>query len=310
MPRRASSCWCVPASRSSPLWKHQDLVHVLDRREPVRDRDRRAARHQHLQRVADQQLRLGVDARGGLVEDQDRGSNASARANDSSCFCPTDRSRPRSATGLSSPSGSRSMKRSACTARGRAHARRRRCGVAQPDVAGDRPGEQEHVLQHEAEEPAQLRQRHLADVHAVDQDAAARHVVEPQQQADDRRLARAGGPDDADALPRLDRRTTRRAAPSPRPVREPHVLELDPRPASDGTGLRIPIWTARDRLGSTRHRTRNPDSRIEHRRVEQPEDALRRRHRRLQQVELLGQVADRPEEALRVLDERDQRRRA
>ena len=43
-----------------------------------------------------------------------------------------------------------------------------------------------------------------------------------------------------------------------------------------------------------------------HRRVEQSEDALGRSHRRLQDVELLRQVADRLEEALRVLQARDQ----
>ena len=53
------------------LVQHQDLVHVLDGRQPVRDGDRRAAGHQHVQRVADQELGLGVDARRRLVEDQD-----------------------------------------------------------------------------------------------------------------------------------------------------------------------------------------------------------------------------------------------
>ena len=41
--------------------------------------------------------------------------------------------------------------------------------------------------------------------------------------------------------------------------------------------------------------------------VEQLEDPLRRGHRRLQHVELLRHVADRPEEPLRILEERDQR---
>ena len=59
-----------------------------------------------------------------------------------------------------------------------------------------------HVLQHEAEQPAQLGQVELADVDAVDRDAAAADVVEPQQQVDERRLARAGRADDADALAR------------------------------------------------------------------------------------------------------------
>ena len=54
-----------------PLVQDEDLVHVLDRREAVRDGDRRAARHQDVQGVADQDLGLGVDARRRLVEDED-----------------------------------------------------------------------------------------------------------------------------------------------------------------------------------------------------------------------------------------------
>ena len=41
--------------------------------------------------------------------------------------------------------------------------------------------------------------------------------------------------------------------------------------------------------------------------VEEPEDPLRGGHRRLQHVELLGEVGDRPPEALRVLDEGHER---
>ena len=44
---------------------------------------------------------------------------------------------------------------------------------------------------------AQRRQRHVADVDAVDQDRAARDVVEPRNQVDQRRLARAAQADDA-----------------------------------------------------------------------------------------------------------------
>ena len=60
------------------------------------------------------------------------------------------------------------------------------------------------VLQHEAEQPPQLVEIQLADVDAVDQDPSAADVVEPQQQVDERRLARPGRADDADALARLD----------------------------------------------------------------------------------------------------------
>ena len=100
--------------------------------------------------------------------------------------------------------------------------------VAEPDVVGDRAREQVHVLQHEAEQPAQLAQVELPDVHAVDRDAPALHVVEPQQQIDERRLSRSGGADDPEALARAAPRTTRPSAPSLSPsVGEPDVFEDD-----------------------------------------------------------------------------------
>ena len=97
-----------------------------------------------------------------------RGSKASARANDSSCFCPTDSVAPRSATGVSSRCGRRSMNRRRARRRARAAPLVVDRVVAQPDVAGDGAREQVDVLQHEAEQRAQVREVHLADVDAVD----------------------------------------------------------------------------------------------------------------------------------------------
>ena len=50
------------------LVKHEDLVGVLDRAEPVRDDDCGPAGKQAVEGLADHQLRLGVDARCSLVE--------------------------------------------------------------------------------------------------------------------------------------------------------------------------------------------------------------------------------------------------
>jgi len=61
-----------------------------------------------------------------------------------------------------------------------------------------------NVLEHEADEAAQLRHVQLTDVDAVDEDAAAIHVIEPQEQVDDRGLAGSGRADDPDALAWLD----------------------------------------------------------------------------------------------------------
>ena len=71
------------------------------------------------------------------------------------------------------------------------------------DVVHHRVGEQERILQHDADLRAQAGSGHIAHIDAVDRHRAARHIVEARQQIDDRGLARAGRPDDRDRLARL-----------------------------------------------------------------------------------------------------------
>ena len=87
-----------------------------------------------------------------------------------------------------------------------------RAGRAVGDVARDGVVEQHRLLRHDADLRAQRRERHVADVDAVDEDGPAGHVVEPRNQVDQRRLSRAAQPDDRDHLPGARPRTTRRAA--------------------------------------------------------------------------------------------------
>jgi len=54
-----------------PLVKHQDLIHILNGRESMGNCNRRASRHQREQRIANQELGLGVYAGGRLVEDEE-----------------------------------------------------------------------------------------------------------------------------------------------------------------------------------------------------------------------------------------------
>ncbi len=70
-------------------------------------------------------------------------------------------------------------------------------------VRFERAREKERILQHDAEHPPQILQVHLANVHAIEQNLAALNVVEAQQQLNDRRLARAGVPNDRQRLARL-----------------------------------------------------------------------------------------------------------
>src|SRR5262249_24738876 len=50
--------------------QHDDLVDVLNRREPVRDHERRASGHQALHRIVNQTLSLGIDRARRFVENQ------------------------------------------------------------------------------------------------------------------------------------------------------------------------------------------------------------------------------------------------
>ena len=75
---------------------------------------------------------------------------------------------------------------------------------AERDVVGQRVGEEERLLRHEADRAAEDRERDVAHVDAVDEDGAARRIVQPREQADERRLAGAGRADERDGLPRLD----------------------------------------------------------------------------------------------------------
>ncbi len=77
-------------------------------------------------------------------------------------------------------------------------------GPAVDDVVAHRAVQQRGVLRHHADLRAQAVLRHVRDVLAVDQDAAALEVVEAQQQVDERRLARARAADQADLLARPD----------------------------------------------------------------------------------------------------------
>ena len=53
--------------------QHDEAVHELQRRQAVRDGDDRLSLHQHRQGFLDRRLDLGIERRGRLVEDEDRG---------------------------------------------------------------------------------------------------------------------------------------------------------------------------------------------------------------------------------------------
>ena len=72
------------------------------------------------------------------------------------------------------------------------------------DVFGDGAGEEERVLQHDAEVLAQRGELVLAHVDAIDEHLAALHIVEAHHERDDGGLAGAGVADDGGGLVGLD----------------------------------------------------------------------------------------------------------
>ena len=206
----ASSSWWVPDSRSSPLCSTRiwSMSWMVESRWAIGDR--RPAAHQHLQRVADQQLGLGVDARRRLVEDQ-HARVERQRAGERQQLLLADRQR-RAALGDRAREPVRQAVDEAAGVHrvGRAAHRLVVERRAQPDVARDRAGEQVHVLQHEAEQRRGAARGPCSRMSTPSTRIRPRlHVVEPQQQVDERRLAR-----------RRWRRRRRRAGPArPRTTR-------------------------------------------------------------------------------------------
>ena len=107
------------------------------------------------------------------------------------------------------------------------------------DVLGDAGGEEQRLLQHDRELGAQVGEPVVAQVDAVEQDPALRGVVEAGEQADERRLSRAGRPGDADPGPRGDVKGDVAQDAAVAVVGERDVLEADvARRPGQGPGIR------------------------------------------------------------------------
>jgi hypothetical protein len=177
-------------------------VHAGDRAQPVRHHERGPALHEPPQRLLDEDLALGVQRAGRLVEQQDR-----RVAQD----------RPGEGDPLALSAG----QLHAALADHGVEAVRQRVGelrdvrrlgrAADLGVGGVRPGERdvlpqravEHrrVLRHVRDQAAQVGLAQPADVLAADQDPAGVDVRHPQQQPGERGLAAAGPADEADLRP-------------------------------------------------------------------------------------------------------------
>ncbi len=96
------------------------------------------------------------------------------------------------------------------------------------DVLGNGPMQEQRVLGHVGDLPAQRLLGHPGHVLPVDEDRPAVDVHEPEHQLGQRRLARARRPDEADVLTRSDPEVEALEERGILPVAEVHRAELDP----------------------------------------------------------------------------------
>ena len=209
--RPRQQLFVAPDLRDAAALQHDDGVGAPDGGQPVRDDERRAVAHQVLQRFLDQQLRFGVERRRRLVQDQDRRVLQQRARNRQALALPA-----RQLLAALADAGLVLLRQRhdeivrVRGARRRLDVVARRAGRSVRDVAGNRLVEQHRLLRHDADLRPQRRERHVADVRAVDEDAARGHVVEPRHQIHERRLARAAQADNRHRLAGPHRGTRRR----------------------------------------------------------------------------------------------------
>ena len=194
----------------------------------MRDGDDGATLHQTFQRFHDEFLRLGVERGGGFVEDEDGGVPHHGAGN---------------ADALALPAG----KRQAALADRRVVAvghlrdevvrvghlrrfddlRRRRFRPSIGDVVADRAGEEDGILQDEANLRTQQVKLQVGDIHAIDPHTPQRRIVKARDEAQHGGLPAAGWAADSDALAGFDGEVDVAQHGGFRIVGEGHMLQHD-----------------------------------------------------------------------------------
>ena len=261
-----------------------DAVRLLDRRQTVGDDDARSLGEQPLECFAHEKLRVRVHVRCRLVEDQDLRIVDERASERNELFLPGRERRPAFLNLFFEPV--RKRRHPLVQIHRGGGSRHRFVGntfVAEPNVRRDRAREQVHILKHHTELTPQVFEIPVANIDALDEDPTVLDIVEPHEEAHERRLPRPGVADDRHHLARTDVHFDIAQHPVVALVRERNSLEAH---ACVLTFRRYRVVGRSDLVFG----------------IEKPENPLGRRHRSLENVELLRKIADGPEELLGVLD--------
>src|SRR5205814_4802514 len=253
----------------------QDPVRALDRRQPVRDHDRRAATHQTVKGLLNEEFALVVERAGGLVEEKDPGV-AKDRPGDGDALPLSDR-QPDAALADDRLHALRHSRDELGGVRGSGRILDLRLRRVEPPVANvlaDRVAEKDRLLRHDRDLLAERTQRDFADVSPIDAHPTTDRVVEAADEIHERRLAGARRTDERGRLAFAEHGRQRFEYQRPFAVLEGHRVELDlAAHRADRSGARE---VADVRLG-----------------VEQSEDPVGRAERLLDPRPLTRETADR-----------------
>src|ERR1043166_796455 len=266
----------------------ENPVGALDGGEAMRNDQGSAAFHQPRQRLAHAKLGFRVNARRGLVQNQEARVVGQRAGETDELFLAGGKAVAALAHRLREPFGKLTHELEQVDLPG---------GLlhrfffdplrSEADIRVDGAGEKIRILQDDSKVPPQIIEREFANGDAANADRAALDVVEAEQETGEGGLARSGVAHDGDRLAGINAETDVTQDPVFVLVCEPDVLELD--------GQRA-LWK-RAGIG------RRGDAR---RGIEQTEDAFARRHRRLKDVVFFAEVLDGTEEAQPVLKKGNQ----
>ncbi len=185
--------------------EHKDLVGVDDGRETVRDDQRRAPRSEPLERRLNRALRPHVERGRGLVEHEYRRVLEDRPSDCDTLLLAARELEPALADDSVVLLGQRADEVvHVCRLGGRDDLLAGRAAAPIGDVVLDRLVEETRVLGHDADPAAHAVRGKLADVPAVDRDAARPGIVEAHEQPGERRFAGAAAADDGDGAARRD----------------------------------------------------------------------------------------------------------
>ena len=173
--------------------EHDDLVGVAHGREPVRDRDRRPALREPVERLLHEPLGLGVERARRLVEDEDRRvAQDRARDRDPLLLAAGEAVAALADDGVVALGQRRDHVVDPGSLGGRLDLLVGRVRLREAEVLAHRRVEEVRLLRDDADEVGQRLEAQVADVDAADRDPPAADVVEPRREVAERRLPRAG----------------------------------------------------------------------------------------------------------------------